>query len=48
MVVAEVEWTDELVKAVSSQGSALFFVRGDPAPACLRPKPFPSGAGRLF
>ena len=33
MVVAEVEWTDELVKAVSSQGSALFFVRGDRRPA---------------
>ena len=48
MVVAEVEWTGELVKAVRSQGSALFFVRGEAPPACLRPRPFPPGAGRLF
>jgi hypothetical protein len=48
MVVAEVEWTDELVEAVNSQGSAIFFVRGDARPPCLRPKPFPPGAGRLF
>ena len=48
MAVAEVEWTDELVEAVGSRRSALFFVRGDTPPACLRPKPFPPGAGRLF
>jgi hypothetical protein len=45
LVVAEVEWTDELVEAVRSQRSALFFVRGGAPPACLRPKPFPPGAG---
>jgi hypothetical protein len=48
LVVAEVIWSDELVKVARSYGSALFFVRGDTPPACLRPKPFPPGAGRLF
>ena len=48
LVVAEVEWTDELVEAVRSPRSALFFVRGDAPPACLEPKPFGPGAGRLF
>jgi hypothetical protein len=48
LVVAEVIWTDELVKVARSYGSALFFVRGDAPPACLRPKPWPPGAGRLF
>jgi hypothetical protein len=48
MVVAEVEWTEELVEAVRSQRGALFFVRSDVPPACLRAKPFPPGAGRLF
>ncbi len=48
LVVAEVEWTDELAAALRDRPSGLFFARGGPQPACVVPRPFPPGPARLF